>query len=293
MRFTASGLSRLAAGLSLGLSLASASFAQTPLEALSDTVEQVEQTLGARVGLALVDTGSGRSWFHRGDERFLMNSTVKVPVCGAVLALDDAGVLDLSESLPVVQEEILSYAPVTKTRVGQQMTLAELCLAAIDISDNTAANMLIDRVGGPQAVTAFFRAAGDQASRLDRREPELNSFRAGNPQDTTTPAAMSGTLRALLFGEVLSPAAREQLAEWMSQGGVTRNLLRADAPASWQILDKSGAGSHTRNIIAAITPDGGDPWIVTIFVSDVDADFETRNAALRRIGSAAMAVVGG
>ena len=291
MRITASLLSRVAAGLSLGLCLSTAAPAQTPIETLAATVAEVEDRLGARVGVTLVDTGSDIFWAHRADERFLMNSTIKMPICAAMLAQVDAGALSLSDRLVVEQDEILSYAPVTETRVGTELTLAELCLAALDMSDNTATNMVIDHLGGPQAVTDFFRETGDEVSRLDRREPALNTFAPGDPRDTTTPRAMTETLRRVLLGDVLSPASRSQLAEWMRFGGVTQGLLRADAPEGWRILDKSGSGSHTRNIIALVTPEGADPWIVTLFISDVEADFATRNAALQEIGSAAMAVI--
>lgn len=291
MRFTASLLPRLAAGFSLGLFLASGSSAQTPIDTLAGTVTQIEAQLGARIGVSLVDTASELSWFYREDERFLMNSVVKVPICGAVLARMDAGALSLTDTLPVREDEILSYAPVTEQQVGAEMTVGDLCLAAVDMSDNTAANMLLDHIGGPQAVTEFFRTLGDETSRLDRPEPELNEFVPGDPRDTTTPAAMSETLRRLLLGDALSLGARKQLADWMSVGGVTGNLLRADAPNGWLVLDKSGSGSHTRNIIAVIIPEGGAPWIITIFISDVDVDFETRNAALQQVGSAVMSVI--
>lgn len=291
MRSTVAALSRVAAGLSLGLSLASASFAQSPTDALSATVAQIEERLGGRVGLALVETGTERSWTYREDERFLMNSTVKTPICAAVLARRDAGELSLSDTLRVEQQEIQSYAPVTENLVGAEMSLADLCLAALDMSDNTATNMLIDHLGGPQEVTAFLRNIGDELSRLDRREPALNSFAPGDPRDTTTPAAMSETLGRLLLADVLAPESREQLTNWMSHGGVTGNLLRADAPDGWQVFDKSGSGSHTRNIVAVIMPEARSPWIVAIFISDVDADFDTRNAALQEIGSAVMAVI--
>ncbi|MCE8438834.1 class A beta-lactamase [Rhodovulum sulfidophilum] len=291
MRIPASVLSRVAAGLSLGLCLASASLAQTSLETLADTVERVESRLGARVGVSLVDTGSGLSWTHRENERFLMNSTMKVPLCGAVLARRDAGDLSLQTELPVRKSDLLAYAPVTEKRAGGEMTIAELCLAAIDMSDNTAANLLIAHLGSPQAVTRFFRSAGDTISRLDRNEPELNTFNAADLRDTTTPAAMTETLRGLLLGDVLSRSSRGQLAEWMSHGGVTGNLLRAEAPEGWVILDKSGSGTHTRNLVALVTPVDGSPWIVTIFVSDVDADSQTRNRALQDVGRAAMAVM--
>lgn len=291
MRFTAPVLSRVATVLALGLSMATAAFAETPVEALQGTVARIEEQLGARVGLSLLDTGSGWSWSHREDELFLMNSTVKVPVCGAILARSDAGTLSLADALPVREADLVPYAPVTETRVGGTMTIDELCLAAIDQSDNVAANILIKHLGGPEAVTQFFRSVGDPTSRLDRLEPELNTFAPGDERDTTSPAAMSETLRALLLGDMLSPQARGQLAEWMSHGGVTGALLRAEAEDDWLLLDKSGSGRHTRNLVAVIQPEGEAPWIATMFVSDTDAAFEVRNEALKDLGRAVLAVV--
>ena len=291
MRFTAPVLSRVAAGLALGLSMATASLAETSVEALRATVARIEEQLGARVGLSLLDTGSGWSWSHREDELFLMNSTVKVPVCGAILARRDAGTLSLSDALPVREADLVPYAPVTETRVGGTMTIDELCLAAIDQSDNVAANLLIGHLGGPEAVTQFFRSVGDITSRVDRIEPKLNDFAPGDARDTTSPAAMSDTLRALLLGDALSPEARGQLAEWMRHGGVTGALLRADAEDDWLILDKSGSGRHTRNLVAVIQPEGEAPWIATMFVSDTDAAFEVRNKALKDLGRAVLAMV--
>lgn len=291
MRFSVPALPRLAAGIALGV-FASLSASAAPLPAkLSDAVDHVEKSIDARVGLTIIDTGSGETWSHRPEERFLMNSTVKVTVCGAILAQKDAGALSLAQTLPVRQSDVLEYAPVTAKRAGKSMNLDELCLAALDMSDNTATNLLIDRLGGPKAVTAFFRSIGDTLSRLDRMEPELNDFAKGDPRDTTTPLAMSETLETLLVGEALAPASREQLAEWMSHGGVTANLLRPHAPDDWQISDKSGSGSHTRNLVAMITPPDAAPWIVTIFVSDVEADFATRNGALKEISAAVMAEI--
>lgn len=285
-------LPRAAAGIVLGLAMATASPAQTPMDTLEQTVDRIEAELDGRVGISLIDTGSEFTWSHRQDERFLMNSTVKVPLCGAVLSRVDAGTLSLSDQLPVTEDDLLSYAPVTEQRVGTNMSVAELCLATIDMSDNTTANLLLDHVGGPEAITQFFRSTGDIESRLDRREPEMNTFAPGDPRDTTTPEAIARMLQSLLLGDALSDGSRRQLAEWMIHGGVTGQLLRADVPADWQVHDKSGSGSHTRNLIALVTPEGDAPWVVSIFLSDMDTDFDTRNAALQAIGRAVIGVIG-
>ncbi|WP_245304178.1 class A beta-lactamase [Hoeflea olei] len=267
-------------------------FAEPRFAQLEKAVAQVESQLGARVGLAMVDTGTGVTWFHRKDERFLMNSTFKAPLCGAVLARVDAGDISLSDVLRIEKADLMHHAPVTEKNVGKDMTIEALCRAAVDMSDNPAANILLHHIGGPSAMTGYFRSIGDSVSRMDDPEPQLNTFIPGNPRNTTSPAAMAQTLHALLLGDVLSPASRDLLADWMSHGGVTGNLMRAAAPRSWQILDKSGAGSHSRNLIAMVTPEGRAPWIVTIFISDVKAPFETRNAALQSLGRVAISAIG-
>lgn len=291
MSFATNLLSRAAVGFALGLFLADSVLAEVPTNALAETVVRIEERLGGRVGIALVETGTDFLWQHRSDERFLMNSTVKAPLCGAVLARRDAGALSLSDALPVRDEDLLEYAPVAETYVGRNMSVGELCLAAVDMSDNTAANILIEHLGGPQAVTDYFRSIGDSATRLDRREPELNIFVAGDPRDTTTPAAMAQTLRVLLLGDALLPDSRDQLTKWMARGSVTGALLRKTAPEGWAVLDKSGSGSQTRNVIGIVVPEGRSPWIVTIFISDADVDFETRDAALQELSAAAIAVI--
>lgn len=290
MRFRSTLLPRVVAGLVFGLSVSTHAVSE-PYQGLSGTVAGIEERLDARVGLVLIDTGSGQEWSHRADEKFLMNSTVKVPLCGAVLAQSDAGTLVLSEEIQVRDADLIPWAPVTETKVDASMTLSELCLASIDMSDNPAANLLIDRLGGPQAITQFFRSIGDTTSRLDRREPELNTFAPGDPRDTSTPRAMAETLRTLLLGDVLSSDAQAQLAAWMRPGGVTGALLRQYTPEGWAVHDKSGGGEQTRNIIALIAPESRAPWVVAIYLSDADVDFATRNAALQELSAAVVALI--
>ncbi|WP_367714332.1 class A beta-lactamase (plasmid) [Nitratireductor sp. GISD-1A_MAKvit] len=286
MRFSDPVFSRLAAGLVLGLALLGSAGASDSEATLSETVARVEGTLGARVGIMIRETGTGWSWSHRADERFLMNSTVKALICGSVLARADEGSLSLDESLPIRKSDIISHSPVTREHIGGSLSIGRLCLATLDMSDNGAANLLFNRLGGPATVTAFLREAGDPTTRLDRLEPELNTFAPGDPRDTTTPKAITETWKTLLLGEVLKPASRAQFIEWMSHGGVTGDLMRADLPKDWAVSDKSGAGSHTRNLIAMVTPPGRAPFLVSIFISDAGVTFKTRNAALKEIGAA-------
>ncbi|NUB44983.1 class A beta-lactamase [Fertoebacter nigrum] len=282
---------RLAAGFAIGLFAGTGALAAEAESQLMQTVDSIEQSLNVRVGLVVRDSASDWAISHRADERFLMTSTFKAMLCGAVLDRVDDGALDLGETIKIEAEAILDYAPVTEGRVGDTMTVADLCLAALDMSDNTATNLLIDRLGGPQSVTDFLRKIGDPVSRLDRREPELNTFAVGDLRDTTTPDAMVATWQAMLTGDALSSTSRAQLVDWMSAGGVTGALIRASTPDGWQVADRSGSGNFNRNIVAMVKPPGRAPYFIAIFLSDAELDFETRNAAVIDLSRAVMDVV--
>ncbi|SFS13841.1 class A beta-lactamase [Yoonia litorea] len=260
--------------------------AQTPQTKLRETVASIEDTLDARVGLVIRQSGTDWSWSHRGDERVLMTSTFKALLCGAVLARADAGTLDLDEALAITPSDLQDYAQVTEARVGTFMSIGDLCLATIDLSDNTAANLLIDRLGEPGAVTDFLRSIGDEVGRLDRHEPALNTRSADGLSDTSTPDAMATSLEALLVGDALSPSSRAQLREWMGLGGVTGSLLRAYVRDTWDVADKSGASANSRSLIAMVTPDAEAPYFVAIYISEAEVGFERRNAALIALSAA-------
>ena len=285
-------LRRLVVVLSLSLLSVAPAHAEDREVRLEQTIRTLESDLDARIGVLIRDTGSGWQWGYRENERFLMTSTFKSILCGAVLERADDDLLSLKEEIPVHEEDIMDYAPVTEATAGGTMTVAELCFATLDMSDNTAANLLIDRLGGPQEVTAFVRSIGDNVTRLDRTEPDLNIFDPADPRDTTSPAAMLATWDAMLLGDVLSPSSRSQLHDWMSHGGVTAGLLRASVPDGWIVADKSGAGDgFTRNLVAMVTPPNHAPWLVAIYVSDTPADFAARNEAVTEIGTDIVAVM--
>jgi beta-lactamase class A len=281
----------LAARVSLGLLACAPAFAEETELQLAATIDRVEQDLGARVGLVIRESGSDWSISYRADERFLMTSTFKTLLCGAVLHRVDQGDIDLDEEIAIEAADIVDYAPVTETMVGDRMSVGALCHAALDMSDNTATNLLIDRIGGPQAVTTFLREIGDPVSRLDRREPEVNTFVPGDLRDTTTPDAMASTMEILLTGDALSPQSRAQLVDWMSEGGVTGALIRASTPERWHVADRSGSGNFNRNIVAMVTPPDREPYFIAIFLSDAEADFDTRNAAVIALSEVVMQVV--
>ncbi|MBM1144904.1 class A beta-lactamase [Alcanivorax sp. ZXX171] len=261
-------------------------------DAVIDTVKQVENRLQARVGVAVSDLGGDRTWRHNADQRFPLASTFKVLACGALLHKVDAGDESLERVIHFKKQDLVTYSPETQQHLDSGMTLGALCEAAITQSDNTAANLLLDRLDGPAGLTRFLRGIGDDTTRLDRRETELNEGTPGDPRDTTTPDAMLATLRVLVFGDVLSESSRQQLLQWMKDDKIADALLRAGIPDDWTIGDKTGAGGHgSRAIIAVMWPPQQEPVLAAIYITETDASMDQRNAAIAEIGRALAAAV--
>jgi beta-lactamase class A len=249
---------------------------------------QIELSVAGRLGVAVLDTATGQLDGHRLDERFPMCSTFKFLAVSAVLARVDAGQERLDRRVVVKRESLLEWAPVTSRHVGGLgMTVAELCEAAIAVSDNTAANLLLAGAGGPAAVTAFARRIGDAVTRLDRTEPTLNESAPGDPRDTSTPRAMAQTLRKVLLGGVLSDAGRAQLVQWMTASTTGARRLRAGVPFDWRVADKTGTGRlGTTNDIGVLWPPHRAPLVVVGYLTECKAPGDAREAALARVARA-------
>ncbi|MEO6688389.1 MAG: class A beta-lactamase [Dokdonella sp.] len=249
-------------------------------------MQALEERHGGRLGVSIVDTESGHRVAYRGSERFLMCSTFKLLAVAAVLARVDRGAERLERRIVFGKEAILSYAPVTRLHVGAPgMTVAELCEAAIIVSDNTAANLLLESLGGPASVTAFVRGLGDSITRLDRIEPDLNVGSPGDVRDTTTPDAMLATLQKVLLGRVLNDASRERLLTWLRATTTGIDRLRAGMPAGWTGGDKTGSGSHAEtNDVAIFFPPQRKPLLVTAYYAGSSADAATRASVLAEVG---------
>ena len=258
----------------------------------SSRLAALERQHGGRLGVAMLDTGSGRRAGHRANERFLMCSTHTLLTVGAVLARVDRGEEKLDRRIVFGKNAVLAWAPITRHRVGAPgMTVAGLCEAAITVSDNTADNLLLAGFGGPPAVTAFARTLGDPITRLDRFEPELNDGAPGDLRDTTTPHAMLGDLQALTLGNALSPASREKLVSWLRQTRTGLDQLRSGVPASWQAGDKTGSGPRgENNDIAVFWPPQRKPLLVTAFYVNPAASAEQRRAVLAEVGRIAATI---
>jgi len=278
--------------------LAASVLALRPAFALTDKTDDalaqlaaLERRHGGKLGVSMLNTGSGRHVAHRGDERFLMCSTFKLLAVAAVLARVDRRTEQLDRRIVFGKDVLLNHAPVTSQHVGPPgMSVAALCEAAITVSDNTAANLLLTSMGGPAAVTAFARSVGDAVTRLDRTEPELNIASPGDIRDTTTPNASLLTLQKLLLGGSLSGTSREQLIIWLRACTTGADKLRAGLPASWSTGDKTGSGAQNEtNDVGILYPPQRSPLLVTAYYAGSTADTAARNAVLAEVGRIAAA----
>jgi beta-lactamase class A len=241
--------------------LASPALAQrAPITALTD----YERDSGGHIGLCAENLRSGAKIVWRDHERFVMCSTFKASLAACILASVDRGQARLDELIAYGPADLMEYAPIAKQNLEKgAMSVADMCEAAVELSDNTCANALLARVGGPSALTAFRRSIGDTVSRLDHNEPELNRSPPGDTHDTTTPAAMVGTLRSLILGKVLSPNSRESLTGWMLGCKTGDNRLRAGLPKDWRVGDKTGNnGKDAFGDIAVTWSTRGEPVVI-------------------------------
>ena len=263
-----------------------APLAEERLELANRHLASIEAREGGRLGVFVRDTGTGSTLEHRADELFPMCSTFKLLAAAAALKRVDQGAERLDRTIPFGPSDLLEYAPIAKTHVAQGgMTLAEACAAAIDWSDNTAANLILQAIGGPPGFTQFARSLGDTVTRLDRNEPSLNTATPKDERDTTSPRAMAEDMGQVLLGDVLSEASRRQLQAWLIDDKVGDKRLRAGLPPSWRIGDKTGSGDHgTANTIAIIWPPERAPIIATVYYTELSAPMDARNAIHRETG---------
>jgi beta-lactamase class A len=250
-------------------------------------IAAIETATGGSIGVHVHDTGSGRRLRHRDGERFAFCSTMKAMLAGAALARADRGELAMDRAVPVAAADIVTNSPRTGAAAPGSMTVAQLCSATVEVSDNAAANLLFPLVGDTAGMTAFARTLGDTETRFDRLETALNSNIPGDPRDTTTPAAMAAAIHALLLGDALSAAGRAQLLAWMEAATTGLTALRAGLPPSWRTGDKTGAGANgARNIVALTIPPARAPIVASVYMSGSSRSLAELNAAHAEVGRA-------
>jgi beta-lactamase class A len=258
-----------------------------PGVATQSTIASLERGVGGRIGLAVLDTGTGRRLAYRADERFAMCSTFKLMLAASILSRSDAGTLHLEQPVHYTRAQLLPNSPVTTAHVADgALPLGMLTQAAIEVSDNTAANCLLGVIGGPHDYTQYLRGLGDALTHLDRTEVALNSNLPGDPRDTTTPAAMLADMHKVLLGSALSQASRALLLSWMKNSDRGSSRLRAHLPAGWQAGDKTGTGERGAvNDLAIFWPPGRPAILIACYLSQSARAVDDLSAVHARIGA--------
>ena len=248
-------------------------------------LQKERASLGGRLGVHVLDTGTGRRLGLDDGSRFAMASTFKLLLAAAVLERCDRGLLKLDQRVTYGAGDLVPHAPETTKNLERGfMTLEELCGAIVTVSDNPAANLLLNQIGGPAGLTRFARSLGDATTRLDRSEPELNENAPDDPRDTTTARAMVDTMHALLIGGALSPASRERLIAWLIASPTGHKRIRGGLPSSWRAGDKTGTGSNGAvNDLAIVWPPGRAPILIAIYMSASTKSVDELSAGHRAI----------
>ena len=249
-------------------------------------IAAIERRHGGRLGVFALDTATRKTMVWREDERFNMASTFKALLAAQVLSKVDAGQEKLDRTLPYGPGDLLPASPVTTRHADSgNLSIGTLARAIVETSDNTAANLLMRELGGPQSLTRFAQGLGDDATRADRYEPDAGQY---DPLlDTTTPRAMAQTLRRLLLGNVLKPGSRRMLEDWMIASLTGANRLRAAMPRSWVAGDKTGtSAARQTNDIAIVRPPGRRPLLIAAYYDAPKVSMTEREQALREVGDA-------
>lgn len=251
-----------------------------------DELVRLEGRYDARLGVHALDTGTGRVLAHRPDERFAYCSTFKALAAAAVLRERSGERLGAVVRYP--RADLVAGSPLTSQAVDTGMTFQQLCDAAVRVSDNTAANLLLRELGGPTGLLAFLRGIGDDVTSVDRVEPELNEALPGDPRDTSTPRALAADFQEVLLGETVPVDERALLTDSLQRSTTGTGLIRAGVPAGWLVAAKSGAGGYgTRNDVGVVWPPGAAPMVVALLSSRTAPDAEYDEGLLAE----AMAVV--
>lgn len=252
---------------------------------------RIESQSGGRLGVALLDGRGRRLMGYHADQRFAFCSTFKAPLAAAILAAAVQKRLAMDAPVAFSDADILSYAPVVRAHQAEGiLSVAELAKAAVEVSDNSAANLLLPLIGGPEGLTVFFRRHGDRISRLDRNEPKLNENRAGDPRDTTSPHAVARLMGRLLFSD-LAAAPASMLRGWMESSTTGTRRIRAGLPDGWRAGDKTGTCGTAYNDLAVVQSPEGRDYILAIYLDRPTVSGEQADAAIADVARVAIGML--
>jgi beta-lactamase class A len=241
-------------------------FANTQPLPIERKLAALEASMDGRIGVFAINTANNQQIQYRAMERFPIQSTFKVMAVSAILKQSMIDKHLLQQKITYKKRDLVFWSPITEKYLAGGMTILDLFSAAMMYSDNTATNLIVKKLGGPEAVTAFARSIRDNTFRVDSWEPELNSD-PSDLRDTSTPTAMEKSLQKLTLGNVLASPQRKQLVTWMKGNTTGDTRIRAGVPKGWIVADKTGAGDDygISNDIGIIWPPSCAPIVIAIY----------------------------
>jgi len=269
----------------VGALAAGSASAESPDKAL----KRIRERIGGRIGVHALDSQSGKRWGMDDNSRYAMASTFKLPLAAALLWQVDRKAFTLDHALAIKATDLLPNSPAVEAKLTagvDAMTIRELCGAIVTQSDNAAANVLLNGIGGPPAFNQFMRTIGDEVTRLDRHEPALNTNLPGDPHDTTSPRVMVDNMLKIFTQDVLSIPSRALLIDWMIASRTGMDRVRAGLPRSWNPGDKTGTGENGAfNDLVVAYPPRRRPVFAAVYMSDSKLGPKELAAAHAEIGT--------
>lgn len=245
---------------------------------------QLESSSSGRLGLSAINTSNHERIQYRGKERFPMGCTSKVIGVAAMLKKSMNDKRLLQEKIYYSKNDLTNWTPITQKHLSEGMTIEALSRAAIVYSDNTAMNLIANKIGGPQSLNHFAKSIGDDYFQLSHQWPDEARANPLTKEDSTTPNAMEKTLQKIILGKILDNPQREKLITWMQNNTTGDKRIRAGVPKNWLVGDKTGTGFNygTTNDIAVIWPPHCKPIVITLFYSSYQKNSRKRDDLLAK-----------
>jgi beta-lactamase class A len=256
--------------------LVATSFAQTaaplPLlgkhkvlwQKLESSIQEVDQHLDGVMGVAIEDLATGDHVFLREDEVFAQASSIKITVLANLYLLAEQGKLKLNDLYTVQASDLVPDSDIMGglTPGVTRVTMRDLATMMVAVSDNSATNVLIDRVG-MQNVNAMLDSLGLSRTRLRRKMMDLQAAKEGR-ENISTPREMMTLLDAIYRGKVLNKESTTDFFKVLSTN--KDSWIPRDLPADLKIANKPGALEAVRNDSGIVFVEGR-PYVICVMTS--------------------------
>lgn len=242
---------------------------------LEAKIEQVDQQLDGVMGVAIEDLTTGDHYFLREDEVFAQASSIKVTVLADLYLQAQQGKLKLTDPYTVQASDLVFDSDIMNglTPGVTRVTLRDLATMVVAVSDNSAANVLIDRVGMAN-VNAMLDSLGLSHTRLRRKMMDLDAAKQGR-ENISTPREMKTLLDAIYHDKLLNKDLKEDFFKVLSTN--KRSWLPRDLPPEVKVANKEGSLEAVRNDSGVVFVEGR-PYVICVMTGFLRNEREGEDA---------------